>query len=546
MRGEQYKMKIMRSLKLTITLSFLLGGIGLFAQNDFFNIDKVQQIHITFEQEDWRYLLDSLRYNGEEFLSATVRINDEELEGAGVRYRDGRAFTPAAKRNGLYLKLDLEKAGQNYQGYPELDLSDGVRDPSMLREVLAHEIAQPYLPSPRANFAKVFINEELYGVFTNVEVIGEQFLSRRFATTNGTLFAATPDYVVPAPEECRSKLYASLQLDNNASCYQHNFTAIQNPDWEALFQLAKTLKDKPEDIEKVLNVDKTLWMLAFNNVLANLSSYSGQYSPNYLLYRDERGRFVPIISGFNFAFGSYKNTGSGSDLGTIEMLQLDPMLHADDPNMPLISVLLANEAYQKQYLAHMRTIMNNHFKDDTFTKRVEALQLMILPDLAEDENKYYTLAEIEKSLTTTIGRKSKIPGLVSFMNKRISYLENHAAFRILPPAIEEVEVRQRERFSNERISDFRIRAKVDQYTNKVMVYYRFSPEEPFTAVRMMDDGGHFDEGEGDHIYGAIIEPEGGKDQLEYYIQAENAKAISYDPIDYTVSKHKISLAELNQ
>jgi hypothetical protein len=287
-------------------------------------------------------------------------------------------------------------------------------------------------------------------------------------------------------------------------------------------------------------------MLAFNNVLANLSSYTGQYSPNYLLYKDEMGRFSPIITGFNFAFGSYKNTGTGSDLGTVEMLQLDPMLHADDPTKPLISVLLANENYQKQYLAHMRTIMNNHFKDDAFNKRVEALQLMILPDLAEDANKYYTLAEIEKSLTTTIGRKSKIPGLVAFMNKRISFLENHSAFRILPPAIEEVEVRQRERFSNEKISDFRIRAKVDQYTNKVVVFYRFNADEPFTAMKMMDDGVHFDEGAGDHIYGAIIEPAAGKDQLEYYIQAENAKAISYDPIDYTVSKHKISLAELNQ
>lgn len=536
----------MRSLKLIITLSFCWGGLGLNAQNDFFNIDQVQQIHITFEEEDWRYMLDSLRYNGEEMLSATVQINDAKLDGVGVRYREGRAFTPAAKRNGLYLQLDMTKSGQNYQGYKAVDLSDGVRDPSMMREVLAHEIAQPYLASPRANFAKVFINEELYGLFSNIEVIGEQFLSRNFGNSTGALFAATPDYVVPAPEACRTKLYASLQLDNSTDCYRHNFTALQGADWEGLYQLSKMLQENPGEMEKVLHVDKVLWMLAFNNVLANLSSYSGQYSQNYYLYKDEEGRYAPIITGFNFAFGSYKNTGTGSDLGTVEMLQLDPLLHLDDPGKPLIQVLLANEKYQKQYLAHMRTIMNNHFKDEAFTKRVEALQLEILPDLAEDENKYYTLAEIETSLTTTIGRKSKIPGLVSFMSKRVNYLENHPAFRILPPAIEEVEVRQRERFSNEQISDFRIRAKVDQYTNRVLLYYRFSAEDSFTMVRMADDGGHFDEGAGDSVYGAIIEPPVDKDQLEYYIQAENAKAISYEPMDYTVTRHKVTLAELNQ
>ncbi|MCB0633070.1 MAG: CotH kinase family protein [Saprospiraceae bacterium] len=537
----------MRSLKLFTILTFLLGMSGLSAQNDFFNIDNIQQIHINLEEENWAYLLDSLRYNGEDFLMGDVDINGTKLSGVGVRYREGRAFTPGAKRNGLYIQLDVEKEGQNYQGYKAVDLSDGLRDPSMMREVLAHEIAQPYLASPRANFAKVFINDVLYGVFSNIEVIGDKFLDRNFGGyTEGALFAATPDYIVPAPEECRTKLYASLLVDNSADCYKHNFTALRGNDWQGLYQLSMTLKDHPEKIEDVLHVDKVLWMLAFNNVLVNLSSYTGQYSPNYLLYKDDRGRWAPIITGFNFAFGSYKNTGVGSDKGTVALLQLDPLLHVDEESKPLISVLLSDEKYQKQYLAHMRNILRNHFKDDAFAKRVEALQLMILPDLAEDEHKYYSLAEIESSLTETIGKKSKIPGLVEFMNKRASFLENHAAFRILPPAIEQVEVRQRERFSNETISDFRIRAKVDKYTNKVLLYYRFDKDAPFAMVQMTDDGGHFDEGAGDSIYGAIVEPPVGKKELEYYIQAENAKAISYDPTDYTVTKHKVTLAELNQ
>jgi hypothetical protein len=527
-------------------LAFLLGFSGLTAQDDFFKIDKIQQIHITLEPENWAYLLDSLRYNGEDFLTADVEINGTKLTGVGVRYREGRGFTPGAKRNGLYMQLNLGNPAQNYQGYQAVDLSDALRDPSMMREVLAHEIAQPYLPSPKANFAKVFINDALYGVFSNIEVIGDKFLERNFGTTDGALFAATPDYIVPAPEECRSKLYASLLVDNSSECYKHNFTALRGNDWEGLFNLSKTLNNNPDKIEDILQVDKVLWMLAFNNVLVNLSSYTGQYSPNYLLYKDERGRWTPIITGFNFAFGSYKNTGTGSDLGTVALLQLEPLLHVDEESKPLISVLLSNENYQKQYLAHMRSILRNHFKDDAFAKRVEALQLMILPDLAEDENKYYSLAEIESSLSETIGKKSKIPGLVEFMNKRASFLENHTAFRILPPAIEQVEVRQRERFSNETISDFRIRAKVDKYTNKVLLYYRFDQETPFTMVQMSDDGVHFDEGSGDSIYGAIIDPPGGKKELEYYIQAENAKAISYDPMDYTVTKHKITLAELNQ
>jgi len=42
----------------------------------------------------------------------------------------------------------------------------------------------------------------------------------------------------------------------------------------------------------VLNVDRTLWMLAFNNTIANLSSYSGQQSQNFYLYKDQYGQIT--------------------------------------------------------------------------------------------------------------------------------------------------------------------------------------------------------------------------------------------------------------
>ena len=42
----------------------------------------------------------------------------------------------------------------------------------------------------------------------------------------------------------------------------------------------------PPVAEKVLDVDRALWMLAFNNVLVNLDSYSGAFRQNYYLYHD--------------------------------------------------------------------------------------------------------------------------------------------------------------------------------------------------------------------------------------------------------------------
>ena len=84
--------------------------------------------------------------------------------------------------------------------------------------------------------------------------------------------------------------------------------------WTDLQELTKVLNTDPGKIDRILDVDNALWMLALNNVMVNLSSYSGNHSINYYLYKDGNGRFQVVPWDLNLAFGSYKNTGSGSDL----------------------------------------------------------------------------------------------------------------------------------------------------------------------------------------------------------------------------------------
>ncbi|HMQ63537.1 MAG TPA: hypothetical protein PKE06_22830, partial [Flavilitoribacter sp.] len=73
---------------------FLLWAVAAFlfslssqAQKDFYATDTIQEIRIVFTQDNWRYLLDSLRYNGDELLLGTADINGAKLEDVGVRYR---------------------------------------------------------------------------------------------------------------------------------------------------------------------------------------------------------------------------------------------------------------------------------------------------------------------------------------------------------------------------------------------------------------------------------------------------------------------------
>lgn len=127
-----------------------------------------------------------------------------------------------------------------------------------------------------------------------------------------------------------------------------------------------------------MDVDQTLWMLAFNNVFVNLSSYSGKISQNFYLYKNDFGKFVPVMWDLNLSFGSFKNSGSiAKDLDLKQLQELDPLLHIDNTSKPLISKLLSIKEFRLIYLAHVRQLFEDIIISDYLEKRAAELQKMI-------------------------------------------------------------------------------------------------------------------------------------------------------------------------
>lgn len=535
-------------LRFAFLCSFLLStGLAVAQQSsNFYDTRVIQQIDITFKQDNWPYLLDSLRFNGDGVLLGDVSINGQRLEDVGIRYAASRSFQPGNMRNSLEVLLNYIDNNAAYQGYQTLRLSSALRDPSMVREVLGYEIARQYMLAPQANYARVSINGKLYGVFVNIEAIDQGFIQRKLNETGGTLYKAVVQPDKKADAGCRTNQYGSLQVDNSADCYRGGFSLVYGSGYESLLNLSKALAEKPGEIGNVLHVDRTLWMLAFNNVLLNLNSYSGQYSSNYYLYRSKSGQFTPIVSDLNLAFGSYKNIGTGSDLKTTAMVQLDPLLHASFAERPLISKLLGQEQYRKMYLSHMITLNREQLADGQYLKRAKELQALIRPELAKDAGWYYTLAEFDQSLSTTIGKKTRIPGLQELMDPRSDYLRKHPELSVVPPHISEIRVKTREKLSAVQLETFRITAKVDEFPKRVRIFYRFNDTESFREMAMLDDGKQEDGEAGDGVFGVNITPVRGARSLSYYIVAENVRMLSFDPPRYMYELHQTSLDEINR
>ncbi|MCS6928230.1 MAG: CotH kinase family protein [Saprospiraceae bacterium] len=496
---------------------------------------------------NWNEVLDSLRLYGEEMAIGKVILDGISYEGVGVRFRGGSSYPLGLKRNPFYIKLNYTNTSLHHQGCTSVTLSPALRDPSLVREMLFHEIAAHYMPSPRANYVKLYVNDEYLGVFVNVESIEGHFLRTHFGADTGPLFKAGVDYKPKGlPAECKQNIFGALEYEANLECYRQNFELKSERGWTELQELTRVLNYDLSKLEGMLDVDRTLWMLALNNVMVNLNSYSGARSINYYLYQDPNGRFQPIHWDLHLAFGSYKNTGQGSDLDLRGLQRLDPLLHADNPLKPLIHKLLSESLYRKVYLAHIRQINNDFFANGEYEKRAKALQSLILGPYTEDKNKPYSLEDFQNSLKITTGSRSRIPGIVELMSKRAAFLQTHPELTALPSNITEVGVQGRAKFEVQPVTAFRIHCKADRYPKRVIVYYRFQNQQPFQSAVMLEDASTATLPAGTKAFTLSIEAPSSDAVLEYYLMAENAGTVQFSPSNYFKAPYRVSLAELNK
>ncbi len=518
------------------------------AWEDFYNTDRIQEVRIKFKQKNWKDILDSLKLNGDEMLIGSISIGVNNFKNVGIRYRGSKSFKYGGDRNSFQIKLNQIDKEQNHQGYKKIMLSNALRDPSMVREVLGFEIARKYMKAPKANYVRLYVNGEFRGVFVNIEYVDDTFLEKNFQSSENTFFKCSrPDDDVKEEEGCKKKVSGTLVYEDDASCYMNNYEIKSEDGWDDLIGLTKALQGDVRKLETVLDVDQVLWMHAFNNVLVNLNSYAGDYSENYYLYQDAHGRFVPIVRDMNLCFGSYKNIKfKGSSLSLEELQELDPFLHSDNDSKPLISKLLKDPYYRKIYVSHVKTILQDNFLEGQYEKRAKELQKLITADMFRDKFKYYKHEQFLSSLTTTIGKRSKIPGLVELMSKRVKFLKKHAEVRGFAPEIGDVTVLGREKFSSNTVNSFIINSNVEKHAKKVRVHYRFSSDELYQVAYMKDDGNSNDGKAGDKVFGVEIKPEGKARSMEYYLVAENAVGVSSHPSHYMSEPLTISLDELNK
>jgi len=505
-----------------VLLSVVLMTQKVVSQTTFYDINTIQKIEITFSQPDWDYQMDTAKTGSEGYTMATsVTINGVLFDSVGVKYKGNSSFDSTRIKNPFHIELDTYK-NQSYQGIKDIKLSNCYSDPSMIREVLAYNILGNYMDCPRSNFAQVYINGNYIGLYSNDESINKTFLSAHFSSSNNTFIKCNP-IVNPGPTTKSNLKYISTD-----SSQYFNFYEIKSTNgWNDLVSLCDTVTNFPSSIAAVVDVDRALWMLAFNNVLINLDSYSGAFCQNYYLYKDATQRYNPIVWDLNMAFGGLPFVGSGfSSLGSLtvsNMQQLPTTIHSTDNYWPMIKNLMSDSTFKRMYIAHVKTITNEFFANNLYQTLAAQLQTTIDTAVQSDVNKFYTYTDFQNGLTGDVTGSYTIPGIANLMGARVTYLQSTTDFTNVAPIITNV---LPSNVSPNFGSTVSITANVVN-TNNVYLGYRFAETQKFTRVLMYDDGLHNDGAAGDNIYGTSFIMN--SLQAQYYIYAENSNVGMFSP-----------------
>ena len=361
---------------------------------------------IEFENPAWESELVAFN-NTDVDVPATVTVDGRVYRDVGVHFRGNSSFGVGnGYKRSLNLSFDFVHEDQAIGGYRTLNFLNANQDPTLMRTVLSMHIARQYIAAPKANFVRVVINGENWGVYANAQQFNKEFAADNFGTTKGARWKI--------PQGSGLGGGFSYQGDD-ASRYNRTFQ-IKSKDepesWAALIDLVKTLDATPvESLEAALSsrldIDAYLRFLALDNAMSSGDAFF-QRVADYSLYRHPDGRFHFVFHDANEMFS----------MGFRGGMELNPLVAQNDTNKPIIAKVLAVPALRAKYLAYLQEIAEKSLDWNAIGPIVGQYRALIADDVARDTRKLFSTDDFVRTTADEPG-----PGtLRSFFEGRRAFL----------------------------------------------------------------------------------------------------------------------------
>jgi spore coat protein CotH len=435
----------------------------------------MRTIFLDFEnKKDWEAEMADF-YKSDVEIPATLTVDGKKYPNVGVHFRGMSSFfsvAPGYKRS-LNISLDFGDPKQRLYGSKTLNLLNSNDDPTFMHTVLYSHIARAYIPAPKANYMKVVINGESWGVYVNAQQFNKDFLQENYQTGKGARWK-----VKGSPGGGGGLDYVGDKIDDYKRRYDIK-SKDDEADWKALILLCKTLSTTPPDkleaaLAPMLDIDEALKFLALDCALINGDGYWVRAS-DYSIYRDPKGKFHVIPHDMNETFSAagggfggkgpggfgpkdggfapkdkfffpkddpaakedgkegppkdgfkdgppkdgfkdFKDGFKGPKEGKGGMggaprspFALDPLVGLDDARKPLRSKLLAVPSLKARYLNYVKDIAQNWLDWKKLGPIVQQHRALLEKEVEIDTHKLYTLEAFRKTTADTLPEKEKEP-----------------------------------------------------------------------------------------------------------------------------------------
>ena len=516
---------------------------GKVSPDDFYEMSSVQNFYIYFESDDWFSEVETAT-DADEYVLATVTYDDETFESVGVQFKGNTSYRNTDERKSFGVKLDYQIDGQDIDGYNTLNFNNSADDATYMREVFYVNQSRKHMPSANGNFINVYVNDEFWGIYPNIQQLNKDHLKQWYLSDDGSNWRASSsvsssddgDATRPTNDGGQGNTGgAAGGMSFNDGTTALNYLGDDASDYEAAYELKSSSSDAPyeqlvvatqalesitaENIEEVsatFDVDGALWLIAHEIIFGDDDGYISKGAMDYYVYYDiATGKLVPIESDGN----SVMNANNAYDV----------FYRIDEDIFPVAYKLLNIPELRQRYLAHFRTILTQSFDPSLSDPILDNYKTLIEDGVSADPHPHDGISYA--------GFDDAIDTVKDFVASRYALLVDHEEVSLQGPDISDVSHKvDGEVIENPSSSQTPSINALVEHTDgikAVYAYYGTGVMGVFTKVELFDDGAHDDGAANDGVFANSIPEQASGTYVRYYIEAiANDEAQNYGSVSY--------------
>ena len=355
--------------------------------NAYFLKDKLQTVSIKIDEDHLNYLLQNAK-DEPYVMTESVTIGNQTLVYCGLRTKGNFTLAHAYDDNpgsdrfsftvnfGEYVNKTDFGEKQTFLGCDRISFNNFFFDKSMMKEFFALMLMEEMgLPTPQFGLAKLYINDQYYGVYAMVEALDESILEQHYGVDDsqlssylckptGTRFRYGDLVKDPAPlyeyddetkAEVADMLPTALEWSRKLSClaagtdFGGNTLDVQSEEYLTL-------------LSQVMNIDETVKYFAVHSWLCQLDNMFVGLQ-NFGLYLSPEGVSTLLPWDYDLAFGCYfPSTAENTANYPVDvMYRLNVEIWGSESQQsanfyktfPLFYVIYQNDALMERYHNYM-------------------------------------------------------------------------------------------------------------------------------------------------------------------------------------------------